>query len=227
MGGTERRRQPLYGRLTAGQCQFAREVSQVHPRRNYSGFPPGDFWTCDVGGWGLDTTDAPAHVLRAVVAQVGRHVDVLRLAGMPKRHRGALKATGSKVAATAVSLLDGDSGSVLEKLESVLAAIGRTPVISIEGLDRDAAGPHTVSQSAALLDRLRPLQHVTFVLSLDAGQDGAVDVLRLCDHVESLTPPDADAVSRLLTTFQARCLVGHPRRHRPGKPEAAVVLLWR
>ncbi len=158
--------------------------------------------TVTVDGWGAKPADAAELILRKIVQELGKHVDVLQLASLPSRYRAALIGTRSAPIAVFNELTSHAPMDVLDRLDHVLGALDRRLVVFLEDMDRQAAG-ETLEAIASLLDRLKRLSHVSFVISIDPARQESIDIIRLCEYSESMLPIDVDTAHRLLDAFFA------------------------
>ena len=126
------------------------------------------FRTCFIDGWGLDEASAPEKILREILNAISNDVDCARLAFLPTRYTEAMKAVSSGLLKPLAELIAGrDPVAVLQELDEVLLAANLRVIIFLEDLDRNTAADALV-QVGALLDRLRLLQNVICVISVDA-----------------------------------------------------------
>jgi hypothetical protein len=165
--------------------------------------------SCSVGAWGLREGAIAERVLTTVLNELQRHVDCTSLVTLPSRYRAALAAGGGRWGALLGELFSqrDDPAGVLRKLDPVLEAIGFRLVVFIEDLDRN---PEALGADLpALLDRLRELRQVSFVLALSA-EGLPAPMARICSHVEVVPHVPADDVLDILKGFRKMCLQQHP-----------------
>lgn len=174
---------------------------------------PGRVWTCWVDAWGLNSgAGAAEYVLSQVVNELAEHVDCMAIAGLPAHYRAALAEGGSAWGKTFGALL-GRSQSpldLLRQLDPILAAVDRRLVIFIEDLERNPHDEGLFRQMEAMLDRLRQVERVTFVLAVSeaetAEQRTLIDFTRLCDRTEVLPEFDPWMTWQVLEAFRTHCL---------------------
>ena len=205
---SEMKRVAILGAFGSGKssiCSLAERIVRAN----------GRMWTTTVEGWGVEPTNAADVVLRAVIAEVGRHTDVLAVASIPGRYRAALTGSKSPSAAVIGELTATPAVDALETLDDLLVATGRRLVVFLEDLDR-SAGAGALTAVAALLDRLRQLDAVTFALTIDPRHAASVDVVRLCDHIEPMSQLGELDVWRILDAVLQRCRTKHDDRRIAG-----------
>lgn len=163
-------------------------------------------WFCDVHCWGLERSEfAPVHVLSRAVGEVGRHVDVSTLRGLPEHYQrfltGEPSGWGTWVAGLLVPTRDPAEG--LEQLSQVLEAVGARLVICIEDAERAGADfdPQHIQR---LLWMLRQKRGISFVIAADL-KVARFDFSKVCDHTEVLPRVDAEQVTHLLRSLQDHC----------------------
>jgi KAP-like P-loop domain-containing protein len=201
----------LVGPWGSGKTSFCRLV------RHYLKFLARDpescrhakyVWTCEVGAWGLDSgPSAPQHVLTAVVNELAKHVDCLALSGLPERYREALSGGDGLLIRTfgALFCVRDDPVELLQSLDRILQAVEARLVIFVEDIDRNANPSALVVQIESLLDRLRHLENVSFVLAASENDRPGIepiDFARLCDRVDVLRPLPPQLVRRVMSTFR-------------------------
>jgi Cdc6-like AAA superfamily ATPase len=145
-------------------------------------------WTCTVDGWGLaDGQTASAHILRKAVEEIGRHVDALSVAGIPQEYKCAIGAAGGFWFKFAERLVgDGPCPmDAIRRIDSVLHAVRATLVVFLEDLDRSQSD-ELLNEVVATLDRLRQMEHMSFVLAVHRASK--VDFTRLCRWTETIGP---------------------------------------
>lgn len=174
---------------------------------------PGRVWTCWVDAWGLNSgAGAAEYVLSQVVNALAEHVDCMAIAGLPVHYRAALAEGGSVWGKTLGALLGRSQNplDLLRQLDPILAAVDRRLVIFIEDLERNPRDEGLFRQMEAMLDRLRQVERVTFVLAVSdaetAEQRTMIDFTRLCDRTEVLPEFDPWTTWQVLDAFRTHCL---------------------
>jgi hypothetical protein len=147
-------------------------------------------------------------------AMLAKSLDCLGLAAVPAHYREALSNAGSAWLKPLAALLNPnrDPLDVLRKLDSLLTCIGKRMVIFLEDLDRDRDGATDWKELASLLDRLKELDRVSFVLAVNRTGSTRDVLMRVCEHLE-LIPPLSRGEDR---SPGGRSSVGHPCRERKG-----------
>ncbi len=174
-------------------------------------------WTVTIDGWGLRPSDVSEVILREIVIGLGSYVDVLRLAGIPAKYREAMSALNSTPLSILKEFTIDSPMEVLTRLDSVLGAVDRKLIVFLEDLDRQASD-ETLTAIAALLDRLKRLEFVNFVIAIDASRRESADVIRLCEHSEALLPPPVGQTHRLLNAVIQICeSIGNDIQPNPAK----------
>jgi hypothetical protein len=162
-------------------------------------------WICCVSGWGLSESSAAEFVLGTVLDELAKHVDCTAIASLPAHYQNALKATQSTWSAPLTALLAStvDPMETLYEIDAILGAVGMRLVIFLEDLDRNNCPEKTLGQVTSLLDRLRKLRRVCFVLAISAESN--VDFVRLCDHLELFPSLPGPLVAQVVQDFENFC----------------------
>jgi len=127
-------------------------------------------------------------ILRVAVNTVSKKVDCLGLITLPGRYRAALSGTKNSLATILAALLntDYDPFNQLIKLDAILAATKLRVIIFLEDIDRNPSEDMIKNEMPSLLDRLRKLESVSFVLAIATERELSQILVRICDHMESL-----------------------------------------
>lgn len=143
---------------------------------------------CSVDGWGLISKSVAKNILEELLEELKVHVDCLSILGLPENYRKAL--SGSKaIGGDIISPLFEYSQSALKlliKLDNILCAAGLRVVIFLEDLDRNSSDEIIRDEVPALLDKLRKLKCLTFVLAIGTERSYSDFVIRICEKTESI-----------------------------------------
>jgi predicted AAA+ superfamily ATPase len=82
---------------------------------------------------------------------------------------------------------ENDPLETLRRLNNILQAAHMRLIIFLEDLDRNASDEMIHDEMPALLDRLRHLENISFVLAIGTERQYSNVLVRICSHVESLT----------------------------------------
>ena len=95
-------------------------------------------------------------------------IDCLSIVALPANYRKALEGAKHTWASLTADLLETthDPVAQLEKLDDMLSAVGMRLIIFLEDLDRNNSDEAIRDEMPALLDRLRRLSHVSFILAI-------------------------------------------------------------
>jgi hypothetical protein len=107
---------------------------------------------------------------------------------VPTNYRKALEG-GKTTWATIISALfhtSCDPIEQLEKLDDILCAADLRLLIFLEDLDRNTDDKIIRDELPSLLDRLRSLRNVSFVLAIGTERQYSNILIRICDHVETI-----------------------------------------
>ena len=142
-----------------------------------------------VGGWGRTEGSVGEQILASAIDTLGVHIDCLSLITLPANYRDALSEATGTFGAIAAALLNRtrDPVSALERLDCILAASNMRLIIFLEDFDRNCTDSVIRDEVPALLDRLGHLQNVSFVLAVGTNRQYSEFMIRVCEHVESLT----------------------------------------
>lgn len=144
---------------------------------------------CDVRGWGRAHENIAQQVLNIVLHEVKKYVDVSSLIGVPASYRQALGEADSFVGSVATALSHGTPEPLvqLQRLDNILAVANLRVVLFLEDLDRDLSDEMLKVEVPGLLDRLRNLHYVSFLIAAASERFALESIHRICDYTESLT----------------------------------------
>ena len=134
--------------------------------------------TCTVSAWGLAYESGPALILRQAIAVLSQYVDCTSVITLPTHYDRALKDSGVSWLQAPLALCSAAPPvDQLRRLDPILRAINARLVVFLEDLDRNTAvgGPPgpidgSLQQIQAMLNRLRGLEQVSFVLAVSGAE---------------------------------------------------------
>ncbi len=148
----------------------------------------GQIVLCRVDGWGRSKGSVAQQILSIAVNRLKNDVDCLSVATVPTNYRRALEGVKSAWAAIISSLFHTSCDPIeqLEKLDDILYAADLRLIIFLEDLDRNIDDEIIRDELPSLLDRLRSLRNVSFVLAIGTEHQYSNILIRICDHVEAI-----------------------------------------
>jgi hypothetical protein len=160
----------------------------------------------EVCGWGLQKDRAAETILKQVIEKCSDHVDCFGLSNLPSQYSAAIgSASKWSKAVSGLLFLSYDPMATLERLDRVLLSIDKNVVVFLEDMDRNWQGSEFWSEVVSLLDRLKKLQQVSFVLAVtDKGKIGEI-VNRISDHVEVVPRLSVNDVAAIYKLFRNHC----------------------
>lgn len=149
----------------------------------------GEIILCRVDGWGRTSGTVAPKILSLAIEEVKRHVDCTSVIALPENYRNAIAGASSVGGVFLSTLLQGtqDPVSQLCRLDNILAAAKLRLVIILEDLDRNVGDKIIKNEMPALLDRLRILNNVSFILAIGSERQFSDILIRICDHVEAIS----------------------------------------
>jgi hypothetical protein len=160
----------------------------VQPDRGEGNSFQGKIVLCRVDGWGRSKGSVAQQILSIAVNRLKNDVDCLSVVMVPTNYRKALEG-GKTTWATIISALfhtSCDPIEQLEKLDDILCAADLRLLIFLEDLDRNTDDKIIRDELPSLLDRLRSLRNVSFVLAIGTERQYSNILIRICDHVETI-----------------------------------------
>jgi hypothetical protein len=171
---------------------------------------PKSIITCSVSGWGFQEHKLAEYILSSAVKELSHHVDCVGLADLPSHYRTAISGSGSMWAKMLASCLKRlpNPMDVLRQMDSVLSSIDKRLVVYIEDLDRNFDDESFWREASSLLDRLKDLDHVSFILAIGTPKNEvhADTLLRIAEHIEIVPPLAWHQLNTLIGSFRELCL---------------------
>lgn len=146
------------------------------------------FITCRVDAWGRSGADLPSSILSLSIEEMSKHFDCLSLGGIPEKYKAALGglAGGYSFFMHLFEYNEFDAIYQLRRISKVLGAVGIKLLVIIEDIDRSFSRDDVLNEVSSLMDRLKQVSGVSFVISLSSESEYYSPVSRVCDYVESV-----------------------------------------
>ncbi len=162
-----------------------------------------------IDGWGLTKETVVDVILKQTVAELSKYVDGLGLMNIPHEYQKALSDAGPwwcKIILTDFPRKDGFKQ--LERLDEVLVCMGLRMVIILEDLDRNIQKDEKLNEVAGLLDRIKKLDNLSFVMAISTNVDlvGPGISMRLAEHIEVIPALYPKYVRAIVNMFRGYCL---------------------
>ena len=171
-------------------------------------YPSRDIIICQVSGWGFQEGMAAQHVLQKAIKQLEKHTDCLSITTLPARYGKAIGDSGNVLARIIGAILCGWQSpfDILKKLDVLLSRIEKRMVIFLEDIDRNTRPEVFFNEISALLEGLKGLQNVTFVLAIGEEHRGKEVLIKISEHIETLPSMPQRQVIEICKTFRDYCL---------------------
>ncbi|MBN2019616.1 MAG: hypothetical protein JW749_05265 [Sedimentisphaerales bacterium] len=167
-----------------------------------------DVVTCTVSGWGFAKGSTAEHILECAINELSRHVDVSGLRTIPEQYIAAMGSADNmflKILAALATFWKSPL-DILKKIDVVLTAINKRLIIFLEDVDRNNNDEVFFNEIAALLDSLRQLKQVSFVLAIGQKYDAEEILIKTAEHVENVPRLNRTDVLNALETFRLYCI---------------------
>ncbi len=156
-----------------------------------------------VDGWGRDHDSNAGQILEIIIEELSLHVDSSSLSSIPENYINALNSSGL-TGVSSLSHLLGTNSKInpkkhLEKIENILKAIDKHMIIVLEDFDRGCEQEKTVNSLAALLERLKELERINFIICIKATQKSILE--KVCTHIEDITEISYEHTKDIIEKF--------------------------
>lgn len=171
-------------------------------------FEPQDIITCRISGWGLNKGSASEHILKIAIKELNKYVDCISLFCIPSYYYSAISNSGSTWTKIIGSILTATNDPVvmLQKLDEILKIIKMRLIIFLEDFDRNVEKEVFQKEIVILLDSLKDLNNISFVLAITRDEEIANILIRISEHIETIPVLPRREVIDLIKTFRNYCL---------------------
>jgi len=172
-----------------------------------SGEPhPLDVVVCEVSGWGFREGTIAHYMLDSVIGKLSHKIDCLEVAGIPATYQRIMSDSGG-FTRTLCALASSHKKpcEVLRNLDNVVGRGHMRLAIFLEDVDRNIRGDDFFNELATLLDGLKDLDNITFVLAIGQKYQGQEIITKLCEHIEVVPNLARGPVLNILRTFRDHC----------------------
>ncbi len=187
----------------------AKPQNCLHPKEDR--FPVDDIIAVEVSGWGFREGTIAEHVLDRIVDEIAEHMDCLELVSIPRNYQRMLSGSGGWLG-TLCALVGarGNYGKILQKMDNVLLRANMRVVAFLEDVDRNVREETFLNEVAALLEQLKGLENISFVLAIGEKYQGQDIAAKLGERIEIVPPPARQPILRILRSFREYSLKQHP-----------------
>lgn len=162
---------------------------------------------CKVDGWGRSTESISQIILQLIVNEMKSHFDCVSIITLPEDYRKALMGANSAISSLLYAIINKGNNPLdqLLRIDQILEATQHKLLVNIEDIDRHTTNVETFkNEISGLLDRLRNLKNVSFILAIGTEYRYSEILVRLCDHHEAV-PAQQDLV-KIIENFRNNCL---------------------
>ncbi len=164
---------------------------------------PKKLIVCRAGAWGFTKTSVARHILDCMLDELGKHIDVLAFSNLPEHYQAALVGSGSPwaKAVAGISKRKESPDVLLSHIDSALISTGLRVVVFVEDVDRNSDDNVFYQEIGALLDHLKNLQNLSFVLACGHEQKASALLARLCEHTEMVPTVSEQDFKEIFSCF--------------------------
>jgi hypothetical protein len=169
--------------------------------------------------WPFDSAEAASRgILNSLTRELGRHVNVARLSGLPDAYVSVVeKAGGMWASITSFMRAPNDPDQILRAYEVIASAVGVNIVLWVEDLERFAGSEGLVGEAAvdreagrlspirALLHALDRLSHVSVVIA-STSLHTRFDLDKIARFVEHVPRLKQSLIWQVIHSFKQHCL---------------------
>lgn len=164
-------------------------------------------WICvTCSTWGRDSASVSGDILKSTLAEMAKFVDVSAILKIPQQYVAAMK-DSSSLGKVFSHFFTGYQNpiDILKNLDELLTIINFDLLIVIEDIDRNNEPQKVANELAALLDQLKDLQRVNFIIAFGYDEQTSAIVSRVCEYREDIPLINAPLViAQLVNAWIAR-----------------------
>ncbi|UUA71925.1 AAA family ATPase [Cellvibrio sp. QJXJ] len=168
-----------------------------------------DYIFVPVEGWGRGEGTVAAQIIDDMVATLTNYVDCASIRNVPKEYMAALSGADFKGISTLAKILPLHSHhspeELIRKIETILLSIGKAMVVVLEDFDRNPQEENIMNEVAGLLDRLRDLRSINFIVCLAPGVPSYI-LSRISLYREDLLSFDAQSLVENTIDLMQACV---------------------
>jgi hypothetical protein len=159
-----------------------------HPQELTGAGFDGEVIVCRVDGWGRTKASSAERVLAIAIDHVSAFADCSSILSLPASYRRAIGGMRWPGGPVLEALLEEsrDPVALIRRLDDILRAAGIRLVIFLEDLDRNTADEIIRDEIPSLLDRLREMRNLSFVLAIGTEHQYSAILIRICDFIEAI-----------------------------------------
>jgi len=174
-------------------------------------FPGEDIIVAEVSAWGFREDSVAQHILDVAISEVARMVDCLELASMPAAYQRAMSNSNGILGAIC-GLLGGKTRckESLDRLDALVTRARKRLVIVLEDVDRNVRSDAFFNEITALLEELKGLKNISFVLAIGEKINAQEILTKLAEHIEIVPHLSRRSVLKALRSFGSYCLKKYP-----------------
>lgn len=163
---------------------------------------------CKIQGWGFQKNAVVEHILQSVLLELSQSVDCLGLTSIPADYSIALSNSDSSwlKPLAVLSKTTREPLEILRKLDTVLTCTGKRMIIFLEDIDRNTTRVTTWKELTSLLDRLKDLDNISFVLAINQPSMTYDILFRVCEHIEFIPKLPPTEILECIKFFRNFCL---------------------
>lgn len=159
---------------------------------------------CHISTWGLSRENIAQHILTQIVRALSEHVDTVALRSVPKQYISALNGVGGNWAESIFHIASQptDPLEVLDGVDKVLHCLNWRLVAFIEDADRNSSSDMVKIELFALLDRLKLMKNISFVVAIGNESGLLEELIRVLEHIEPIQSLQRDEARSVLVEFR-------------------------
>lgn len=193
------------------QCYLTKDDAESRARSpddmgDETAFWAPDIIVAEVSGWGFREGTVVQHILGGVVDAMSRRIDCLEISTIPSRYQRMLSGSGAWLhALCAVVGAPADCAPILQRIDELLLRSNMRVVVFLEDVDRNVQGETFLNEVASLLESLKGLESISFVLAIGEEYQGQDIAAKLGEHIEVIAPSARQEIVRMLRSFRTSC----------------------
>lgn len=168
---------------------------------------------CRLDGWGYANGSIAPKILTCAIEKAKEYVDCLSVVNLPENYCRAISGANFKGGSALTAFLQTFTDPVVQltKLDNILEAAQLRIVIILEDLDRNTSDITIKDEIPSLLDKLRVLGRISFVLAIGTEHHYSDILNRICNQIEAVGTLSENYLSNTILSYRGICLNAYPK----------------
>lgn len=177
----------LVGKFGSGKSSITSITEELVLQKN------NDFIFLPIDGWGIPENSISVIILDEIIERIFLEVDCTSIKNVPNEYLKSMSGSdlfGSNIIEKLISFTPHRNPiDAINKINEILISINKKIVIILDNFDRNNDSKKISNELSSLLENLRKLTNINFILSIDYGENSEL-ITKITTHREDLSSID-------------------------------------